>query len=560
MTSFRRLLRLSYRRFFENDLTSPDGGFETNIHQMLAIVATPGLFVSFFLMPALFEVAVRPIDLRGLMALRLIRLFFPAFSFAAVGFAAFFQWNKLFPDRRDFLVLGPLPVPLKTFFAAKFSALCLFLLLLASAVNFFPTLLVPFFSLAVPEFLKAGYPRLLASQVAATGGAAMFSFLLVAALQGVLINLTTPRLFRRISPWIQATGMSAMIVVLLLFPVYSMLLPSAAHQHAGWLWLLPPVWFTGMYDLILRPSDPLFLELARLAGLSLAAVIAVFCLSWGIGFQRHYRRTLESEDTDQRRPRLAALHSLAHSPLLASLRGRPQEHAIFRFAGRTLARSSGHRLFLACYWSIGVSIGLLTTVVVRNGRVAFSEEGLRSFPLLIAFFVISGFRAAFQFPAELSSNWLFRLTEERWAETSRRATRKRVLASGLIPALIAFLPLEIRKWGLETGLVHSIFQLAAGAVLIEILFWKFDKVPFTCSYYPGRIMLALLVIFYLFGFTEWGFRMADLETSLEGRPERAVLVIAAAAALLALSWFRRPRSSEVIFDAADPEFQILDLT
>jgi hypothetical protein len=560
MTPYRRLLRLSYRRFFENDLASPDGGFETNIQQVLAIVSTPGMFVSFFLMPALFEAAVKPVDLRGLMALRLIRLFFPAFSFAAVGFAAFLQWNKLFPDRRDFLVLGPLPVPLKTFFAAKFSALCLFLLLLASAVNFFPTLLVPFFSLAVPEFHKAGYLRILASQVAATGGAAVFSFLLVAALQGVLINLTSPRIFRRISPWIQAAGMSAMIMVLLLFPVYSMLLPSAARQHAEWLWLLPPVWFTGTYDLVLSPSDPLFLELARVAGLALAAVTAIFCLSWGIGFQRHYRRTLESEDTDQRQPRLSALRRLAQSPFFAIVRGSPQEHAIFRFAGRTLARSSGHRLFLACYWSVGVSIGLLTTIVVRNGRVGVSEEGLRSFPLLIAFFVISGFRAAFQFPAELGSNWLFRLTEERWGETSRRATRKRVLASGLIPALLVFLPFEISKWGAETGLIHSAFQLAAGAVLIEILFWKFDKVPFTCSYYPGRIMLALLVIFYLFGFTAWGFRMADLETSLEGRLVRAVIVIAAASALVVLSWFRRPRPSEIMFDAADPEFQIIDLT
>lgn len=560
MTPYRRLLRLSYRRFFENDLASPDGGFETNIHQALAIVSTPGLFVAFFLMPALFEVAVRPVDLRSLMALRLIRLFFPAFSFAAVGFAAFFQWNKLFPDRRDFLVLGPLPVPLKTFFAAKFSALGLFLLLLACAVNFFPTLLVPFFSLEVPEFRKAGYLRILASQIAATGGAAVFSFLLVAALQGVLINLTSPRIFRRISPWIQAAGMSAMIIVLLLFPVYSMLLPAAARQHAGWLWLLPPVWFTGMYDAILTPSDPLFLELAGLAGLSLAAVIAVFCLSWGLGFQRHYRRTLESEDTDQRKPRMGLLHRAAQSPFFALVRGNQQEHAIYRFAGSTLARSSGHRLFLACYWSVGISIGLLTTIVVRNGRIGVSQEGLRSFPLLIAFFVISGFRAAFQFPAELASNWIFRLTEERWAETSRRATRKRVLSSGLIPALIIFLPFEIRKWGVETGLIHSVFQLAAGAVLIEILFWKFDKVPFTCSYYPGRIMLALLVVFYLFGFTAWGFRMADLETSLEGRPERAVIVIAAAAALVALSWFRRPRPSEVIFDAADPDFQIIDLT
>jgi hypothetical protein len=560
MTPYRRLLRLAYRRFFENDLTSPDGGYEANIQQALAITSTPGMFVSFFLMPAFFEVATRPIDARGLMALRLIRLFFPAFSFSVVGFAAFLQWNKLFPDRRDFLVLGPFPVPVRTFFGARLSALCLFLLLLTAAVNFFPTLLVPFFSLSVPEFRRAGYLRDLGSQIAATGGASIFAFFLVAALQGVLINVTSPSFFRRISPWVQALGMSAMILSLLLFPIYSMLLPSAALAHARWLWFVPPVWFTGMYDLMLPPSDPLFLHFAALAAFAIACAIALFCLAWGLGFQRHYRRTLESEDTDQRKPRNGLLRHLAASSAFAFLRGSPEEGAIFRFAGRILARSSGHRLFLACYWSVGIAIGLLTTVVVRDGRLGLSGEGLHSFPLLIVFFVLSGFRAAFQFPAELSANWLFRITEEHWAETSRRATRKRVLASGLVPALIAFLPFEIAKWGLETGVLHTIFQLAAGAVLIEILFWRFEKVPFTCSYYPGRIMLALLVIFYLFGFTEWGFRMADLEAWAEGRPARAVVVMATAVALLLLSWFRRPPPSEVIFDASDPEFQILDLT
>ena len=154
-------------------------------------------------------------------------------------------------------------------------------------------------------------------------------------------------------------------------------------------------------------------------------------------------------------------------------------------------------------------------MVVSGGHVGLSEDGLRSLPLLIAFFVVSGFRAAFQFPAELSSNWLFRITEDRWAETSRRATRIRVLASGLIPALVLFLPFEMAHWGLVAGAYNAAFQLATGAVLVEILFWSFDKVPFTCSWFPGKVSLALLAGVYLYGFTEYGFRMADLERWIE---------------------------------------------
>ena len=197
---------------------------------------------------------------------------------------------------------------------------------------------------------------------------------------------------------------------------------------------------------------------------------------------------------------------------------------------------------------------------MRNGRLGASPDGLRSFPLLIAFFMVSGYRAAFQFPAELGSNWIFRITEERWAETSRRATRKRVIVSGLLPALFLLLPFEMAWWGGMRGLFHAAFQLATGALLIEILFWSFDKVPFTCSYFPGKVNLALLSGLFLYGFTTYSFQMADLEAALEGRPPRALLFFAVAAALLAVSWRRRRAASAVRFDAHEPEIQTLDLT
>jgi hypothetical protein len=240
--------------------------------------------------------------------------------------------------------------------------------------------------------------------------------------------------------------------------------------------------------------------------------------------------------------------------------GSTKERAIFHFTGRILARSSRHRLFLASYWSVGIAIGLIASVAVRNGQLGISPEGLRAFPLLIVFFVVSGFRVAFQFPSELASNWLFRTTEEQWTETSRRATRKRVLASGVLPILLAFLPLEIGYWGLGTGIYHAIFQLAADALLVELLFWSFDKVPFTCSYFPGKANFALLFGMYLYGFTAYSFRMSDLEAALEARPLWAVLFFAAAVAILAFCWRRSPKSAEVRFDANEPTIQTLGLT
>jgi hypothetical protein len=301
-----------------------------------------------------------------------------------------------------------------------------------------------------------------------------------------------------------------------------------------------------------RP-DPLFASLGVFGWKALGVAVAMFCVTWAVGFGRHYRRTLESEDI----PRYGGRRRIGS--VLPWLSGSPEEAAVFHFTGQTLARSAKHRLFLATYWSVGVSIGLLVLIAVQDGKLAVSPGGLRSFPLLVTFFVISGFRAAFQFPAELPANWLFRMAEAGWGAASGRAARKRVLISGLAPALMLFLPMEAASWGWKTGLFHSAFQFAAGALLTEALFRNFDKVPFTCSYFPGATNLAVLAGLYLYGFTNYSFTAADLEASLERNPGRAVLWLMAAGAALAIARRRSGPSVPVRFEAAEPEIQTLDL-
>jgi hypothetical protein len=91
------------------------------------------------------------------------------------------------------------------------------------------------------------------------------------------------------------------------------------------------------------------------------------------------------------------------------------------------------------------------------------------------------------------------------------------------------------------------------------MFWSFDKVPFTCSYFPGRTNLSILFVLYLYGFTIYSSHMADLESTIEQRALYAILFVPAAAALLALSWRRHPPPASVRFDASEPVIQTLDL-
>jgi hypothetical protein len=552
---FRLLLKLFRDRFLENDTVSPGGGFRTNIYQVLGILATVGMFVGYYVMPQFMVRSLRPALARTDWTLQTLRMFFPAYSFGVAGLTALFYWDMLFPDRRDFLILAPFPIRLGQLIAAKFLALVLFLLLLAAAVNVAPDLMVLLVGLFFPGLRSAGL-RLTAAQIASTGGASAFAFLIIIAAQGILINVTSTRIFRRISPWFQMFGMSAMILTVLGFPVYSAFLRPAVEQQQLWLYMFPPAWFSGLYQLFLGGQNQFLASLGMLAIKMTALATLVIFVTWGFGFRRHFRRTLEAEDA-------------AHPPRAWSapnwLLRSPQERTLFGFVGKTLARSQKHQFLLAVYLSIGVSIALFFGVAVRNGKIELSPDGDRSVAFVIGFFVISGFRGAFQFPAELASNWLFRITESRWTEVSRSATRKLVLTIGLLPLLIFSLPLEIvslktGSWNWLIVLEHSAVQLIAAGLLVELLFWSFDKVPFTCSYFPGTTSLAVLGVLYIYGIAGYSFHMADLESAMEGHWTLAVLFFAAGAAALILSWRRQPVASGVRFDGSEPVIQSLELS
>ena len=177
--------------------------------------------------------------------------------------------------------------------------------------------------------------RLTLTQIAAAAGASAFAFFAVAAFQGILINVTSPRIFRRVSPAIQMCGMSLMVLALFTFPIYAMLLSPAVQTHSQWVRLFPPVWFTGLYDLLLPGGDPAFAALGLQAIEALGVAIGVFSLAWALGFQRHYRRMLESEGAGTHGPGIGIVGSFIRSS---------EERAVYSISAAKrlpVARSTG---------------------------------------------------------------------------------------------------------------------------------------------------------------------------------------------------------------------------
>src|SRR5215510_7359759 len=162
------LVRHFSSRFFDKDSLSAQADERANVVQIVAMLALPGAIVS------LFTIADHPLIRSELTRLWLRagdRYIFVCYSMVVMGFVMTFKWDSLFPDRRDYLILTPLPISLREFFAAKVLALCAFLLLFVVAINLFSCVLIPYAYLLRDNRLDVVLPSLLAHTAAVLSGA-----------------------------------------------------------------------------------------------------------------------------------------------------------------------------------------------------------------------------------------------------------------------------------------------------------------------------------------------------------------------------------------------------
>src|SRR6185295_8911857 len=98
----------------------------------------------------------------------------------------------LFPDRRDYVSLIPLPIRSRTIFLAKVAALGIFLLTFTAAVNSVSTIMFPVISFR--GSLYGLFNAIWAHAVSVFAGTA-FVFVSLIALEGILLNVLSVRWF-----------------------------------------------------------------------------------------------------------------------------------------------------------------------------------------------------------------------------------------------------------------------------------------------------------------------------------------------------------------------------
>ena len=541
MRAFRTLVGHFFGRFFDKESLSPQGETETNVVQILSLLAVPGMGMSFWMLHA--SAPGWPLVTE--------RFFFVAYSMIVMGFVMIFEWDALFPDRRDYLVLMPLPIRLPVVFLAKLVALAMFLGLFAVDVNLFGVLLFPVATNA-PDLGNA----FLAHLVTVLAGG-LFMALAAAALQGVLIVCLSGKLFRRVSAVLQCVLMAALVMVLFLVPMISVNLRRLVEQNSPSLAWLPPFWFLALYEWI-YPAGPTPVALGDLAPTAVKSVgiaAAVFLAAYLAGYRRHTRTAIDAAETSPTGP--GRLRAFVGRLLDRTVLNHPLQRAAFHFISQTIARSLKHRLFLATYGGFGAAVAIST---LGSGR-----SGLLPLPLTLSFFLVSGLRAAFNFPSELQANWAFQITDQDRRTECLAATRKWIAIWGILPLFALLAPVEFIFFPWTTAVFHIAFGVTLSLVLMQIMFFSFRKVPFTCSYFPGKVNLVWLSVLYLYGFTTYSFTMSGLEGWLADSVLRAAAFFGLATFVYRALGRVREREVGIMLsldfeDAPDPIVRTLNLT
>ena len=559
-STFGLLIRHFAGRFFDNEIVSQQGDMRTNVAQALGLVAVPGMFVAFALLPMGLRFD-RPFEHHAQLLANCY--FFVIYSMVVMGFVMVFEWDALFPDRKDYVILTPLPLSSNSIFLGKMAALIGFLALFVVDSNFLGALLFP---------LVTGRSGILAAifraHIAAVVAGGVFVALAFAAVQGVLINVLTGRAFRRISPWVQMAAMALVIVVLFLTPlICASLEPLLARNDPLVRWF-PPFWFLGLYVDLLpgHPGGPWFHLMAVRAQHALWIAAAAFAVTYLAGYRRHARRVMESLESGFRGPGAirTRLERLANRWLLPH----PLERATFHFISSTILRNPRQRLFLATYAGISCALTIPSVVHIasRPGEplVSFLSEGLVAVPLTLSFFVVTGLRASFNFPAELRANWVFQMCETESCAEHIRASRKWIVLLGLAPAFTLLAPVELYFRGPLLAAVHLSFALVLSLVLLNLLLVWFRKIPFTCSYFPGKMSLAGMALIYFLGFFLYSWGMAGVQARMMRDPAALilfyVLTVAALWGLARLEERERGIYSAVIYeDQPEPIVRTLEL-
>jgi predicted permease len=460
--------------------------------------------------PKLYQAAVRE-DLIAFLAV----------AMAVTALLTLLQWQSLFPSLRDYMALTGFPVSARQIFLAKFGALVLlFAVFVLAMTGPIATLFAWVISGRWQENPSGAVN--IAATFAAFGGACTFVFFSLLACQGLLLNLAPGRQFLRASLFVQA--------LLFIATVGALPLVGRQPQSAAW-W--PPVWFVKLWEAIVMKHGQASAVRPALLAIVLPAVFAV--LAYLLSYHRYRKLLLEAP------PGHAGGHwSGLGSRLLELWIRNPREQAAFAFTWKTLARSRIHRLLLLAY--AGLALGWVIKAALDAPPVGLRDQGMYGLmavasPLGLAVLMILALRYLFSLPVTLQANWMFQTADQEGRAAWLAAVQRFVIACGIAPVFLASLPASIAILGWIRAIAVTALGALVALLCFERLFRDWCKLPFTCSYLPGKQPVWLMLLRYSLGMMYFAAVPPVLLTA-SGEPTAFLALFT----LLAALWWRWRRA------------------
>jgi hypothetical protein len=451
-----------------------------------------------------------------------------------VAFVTVLVSHSLFPDDTDFRVLMPLPLRRAVVFGAKLLALALFAGLFIVTCHI---ALTPLVGLISSGRWRVDAPPLALLAFWISGVAASsFAVLAVVAVNG-LLTICVPRAYVHGAT---AITRSAIIGALVLSLPLVLALPAQSVRlgaEAPIMFAAPPAWFLGIDRVLLGHRDAYFVGLAQVAS---AAFIAAGLIAFGCYaalYRRFDRVMLRSFGVARRRLRRPA-------------GGAPALDAVRDFTSATLRRSALHQGVIvgisACAAALALNMLLRSDVLpwIRGTRVARPRdifETVGGMPFILIFILGIAARSTLVLPVEPKANWVFRMTEADAIRSDELRAAERLVTrfAAVLPVLLT-LPLQWLVAG-PRAIVAAMLTAGFGLLWAEVLLHDWRRIPFTCSYLPGKHTVAQAVIVGLGIFLTFGTIIGAMEFTTLRSPRPTAGAVFAIVLILGAAVVRRRR-------------------
>ena len=557
----RPFLRL-VQHFFERMASSGAGSdVDFGIAGALALLAVPGAFTAIYLSGKYSSLLQW---LRGNPSFNPYRVclpdeyFFIVYSMAITGLVTLLRWDRLLPGRQDFANLALLPLKLRDIFLANVTALGAIAIIFAVDVNAVSSLLFPLL-VTLQEGTFGAFARFATAHAIAVLGISLFTFLALLALQSLLMSFLPDAAYRRVSLVVR----TILLVFFVSLLISAFVLPLSIFNFkmkpggAGDWW--PPLWFLSLFESRLRARITVAPQFAMWAVFgSLAVAIIGFTLS----YRRYFLRITERRAGPGNPAPFRAFR--LHSPgRISRLWVRPgPEAACYGFIIKTLIRNDTQLLLFGIWTGLGLLLAAEGFLPGANGTAGLRREVVLGAPLLLAFFVLTGMRFAFDLPASIDANWLFRLMANDRPEWLQSVCRKAMLAFVLTWLLAIWFPLAGLALGWASATIGALIDVLLFALAVDALLLGFRKIPFTCSFIADRDRLLRVVAGSMIALVFMIPVLVEIEVSILTKLWRlAILLPVIVAAIVALRRKRPEAGNATLFDDKGVEpFALLHLS